>query len=129
MIGENAEAIDRTEYVATVLKLYLELPETPSRAGPHDRERANELHGRRIPLTLVESALLLGSLRRLGRPPESPRLSPIRSLAYFLPVVEELIANPFPDGYLEYLRHKMRKMGTQNVNAQTGTGLKNSGFS
>lgn len=46
---------------------------------------------------------------------ESPRLSPIRSLAYFTPVVEELTANPLPDGYLEYLRYKMRKMGAQDV--------------
>jgi hypothetical protein len=129
MIGENAEAIDRADYVATVLRLYLELPETPLKAGLHDRERANELHGRRIPLTAIESALLLGSLRRLGRPPESPRLSPIRSLAYFMPVVEELTANPLPDGYLEYLRYKMRKMGSQNLEAHTGTSSKNSGFS
>lgn len=129
MTDENAEAVDRTEYVATVLRLYLELPETPSRAGPHDRERANEFHRRRVPLNLIESALLLGSLRRLGRPPESPRLSPIRSLAYFTPVVEELTANPLPDGYLEYLRHKMRKMGAQDVKGQTGIGPKNSAFS
>lgn len=128
MTDENAEAVDRTEYVATVLRLYLELPETPSRAGLHDRERANEFHSRRVPLTLIESALLLGSLRRLGRPPESPRLSPIRSLAYFVPVVEELNANPLPDGYLEYLRYKMRKVGVQDVKGQTGTGPKNIAF-
>jgi hypothetical protein len=129
MTDETAEAIDRTEYVATVLRLYLELPETPSRAGPHDRERANDFHSRQVPLTLIESALLLGSLRRLGRPPESPRLSPIRSLAYFTPVVEELTANPLPEGYLEYLRYKMRKTGAQDIKEQTGTGSKNSAFS
>jgi hypothetical protein len=129
VIHGNVEVADRNDYVATVLRLYLELPETPARASSHDRERAAELHGRRIPLPLVESALLLGSLRRLGRPPESPRLSPIRSLAYFLPVVEELTANPLPDGYLEYLRHKIRKMGEQNIKAQTGPSSKKSAFS
>jgi len=129
MIEENSQK-DCDEYLAAVLELYLELPETPSRAGWHDRERVSELHRRRVPLTLVESAFLLGSLRRLGRPPESPRLSPIRSLAYFMPVVEELLANPFPDGYLEYLRYKIRKLGADQIKLpRTGTCSKKSGSS
>ena len=45
-----------------------------------------------------------GSLRRLIRPADSPRLSPIRSLAYFRPVIEELRAHPAPESYLDYLR-------------------------
>jgi hypothetical protein len=32
----------------------------------------------------------------------------IRSLAYFEPVIEELLEQPVPDGYLHYLRHKLR---------------------
>jgi hypothetical protein len=40
-----------------------------------------------------------------------PPLAPIRSLAYFLPVVEELTENPVDAGYLDYLRHKMRIHG------------------
>jgi transposase len=55
---------------------------------------------RRVPLTLIESALLLASLRRLLRPADSPPLSLIRSLAYFQPVIEELLYNPVPDSYL-----------------------------
>ena len=129
MISENTDVMDGNDYIAAVLKLYLELPETPLRAGPQDRGRANEFLERRVPLTLIESAFLLGSLRRLIRSPESPRLSPIRSLAYFIPVVEELTANPLPDGYLEYLRHKMRRVGAQKVKGQTGAGSKNSVFS
>ncbi len=120
----NADkAVDRSEYLATVLSMYLEMPETPLRAGPNDRERAGDLYQRYVPLTIVESAFLLGSLRRLGRPPQSPRLSPIRSLAYFMPVIEELLANPFPEGYLDYLRHKLRKLTAQSPQSdQTGRG-------
>jgi len=62
-----------------------------------------------VPSTLVESALLLGSLRRLMRPPHVPPLPPVRSLAYFLPIIAELQQQPLPDGYLEYLRLKLRK--------------------
>ena len=34
-------------------------------------------------------------------------LPPIRSLAYFRPVIDELQANPLPDAYLDYLRLKL----------------------
>jgi hypothetical protein len=104
---------DGNEYLAAVLKLYLELPETPSRAGPHDRRSAAELHARGIELATVESALLLASLRRLSRPPDMPPLSPIRSLAYFSPVIQEILDNPIPDGYLEYLRRKARLLDSR----------------
>jgi hypothetical protein len=119
------KGVDGSEYLATVLRIYLEMPETPLRAGPSDRERAGDLYQRQVSLTIIESAFLLGSLRRLGRPPQSPRLSPIRSLAYFMPVIEELLANPFPEGYLDYLRHKLRKLSAQTPQSDhTGTGPK-----
>ena len=62
-----------------------------------------------MPLRVVETALLLGSLRRLIRPADAPRLSPIRSLAYFRPVIDELRSHPAPEGYLDYLRLKLRR--------------------
>jgi hypothetical protein len=37
-------------------------------------------------------------------------LPPIRSLAYFQPVIEELLTHPMPDNYLEYLRIKLRRI-------------------
>src|SRR5579863_7657283 len=47
-------------------------------------------------------------LRRNTRPAEVPPLPRIRSLAYFQPVIEELLENPVPEGYLQYLRFKVR---------------------
>src|ERR1700732_1855206 len=82
---------DLDQYVQTVLTLYLELPETPWRATPQDQRHARQLQQRGVPLMLIESALLLASLRRLLRPPGSLPLSPIRSFAYFQPVIEELL--------------------------------------
>jgi len=99
---------DGNEYLSAVLKLYLDLPETPSRAGLHDRKSAAALHARGIKLVTVESALLLASLRRLDRPPNMAPLSPIHSLAYFLPVIQELLDNPVSDDYRDYLRMKVR---------------------
>jgi hypothetical protein len=102
-------------YVQTVLTLYLELPETPLRATPQDQMQAHQLQQRGVPLMLIESALLLASLRRLLRPTGSLPLSPIRSFAYFQPVIEELLHNPVPDSYVEYLRHQMKPFAGEKI--------------
>jgi hypothetical protein len=96
-----------TEYLSTALKLYLEIPDTPSKANPYDKKCAVELYMRGVKLTTIESALLLASLRRLNRPPNLPPLSPIRSLAYFFPVIQEILEHPIPVDYLAYLRRKV----------------------
>lgn len=108
------------EYLAAVLELYLQLPETPSRTGPHDTRSAAVLLARGISLATIEAAFLLASLRRLGRSPDMPKLAPIRSLAYFFPVIQELLDNPLPDGYLEYMRRKIRSFGRELKNTKTG---------
>ncbi len=99
---------DAADYITAVLTLYLGLPETPLRASALDRRHARQLHDRSVSLRVIESAFLLASLRRLVRPADLPPLSPIRSLAYFQPVIEELLANPAPDNYLDYLRLKLQ---------------------
>ena len=97
-------------YVTAVLLLYLELPDTPSRPSAADQSLARKLHKDAVALPLVESALLLGSLRRLERPAERPPLPRVRSLAYFLPVIAEMQQIPPLHGYLDYLRLKFRNM-------------------
>jgi hypothetical protein len=54
--------------------------------------------------------LLLGTLRRLTRTTDLPPVPKIRSLAYFLPVIDELRLQPLPDGYFDYLRLKLRNL-------------------
>jgi len=95
-------------YVAAVLTLYVDLPDTPLRANAQDQWLARKLQEHAVPLPLIESAFLLASLRRLLRPADLPPLPPIRSLAYFQPVITELQQNPLPEGYLDYLRLKLR---------------------
>ena len=97
-------------YVSSVLTLYVDLPDTPLRTNVQDQRTARSWFERRIPLSLVETALLLGSLRRLCRPADVPPLSRIRSLAYFQPVIDELLNSPAPAGYLPYLRFKLRSV-------------------
>ncbi|MGH9612436.1 MAG: hypothetical protein ACRD4P_05090 [Bryobacteraceae bacterium] len=104
---------DAAAYVAAVVMAYIELPETPLSASLPDHRQARRLHDRGIPLRIVESALLLGSLRRLVRPADLPPLPPIRSLAYFQPVIDELLTHPMPDQYLDYLRLKLNRIAAR----------------
>lgn len=97
-------------YVAVVLMLYVDLPDTPLKPSARDRWLAGQLRDQGVPVELVESALLLASLRRLMRSADLPPLPPIRSLAYFQPVITELQQQPLPSGYLDYLRSKLRKV-------------------
>ena len=103
---------DPASYVAAVLSVYRNLPDTPLRPSAADQSLATLFFEQSIPCSLVESALLLGSLRRLIRPPNAPPLTPIRSLAYFRPVVEELRSHPLPEGYATYLRLKLYRVAS-----------------
>lgn len=97
---------DSKDYVRTVLDMYLRTPNTvPPRTT--DRRLAVELFARCVPLTTIEAALLLATARRLCHSPNRPSLPAIRSLAYFLPVIEEILKQPLPPNYVHYLRHKI----------------------
>ena len=100
-------------YVSSVLTLYVDLPDTPLRANTQDQRQARSWFDRGVPLAVVETALFLASLRCMSRPLDVPPLSQIRSLAYFQPAIEELLENPAPDGYLPYLRFKLRSIVDQ----------------
>ena len=97
-------------YVSSVLMLYVDLPDTPLRTNTQDQRQARSWFDRRVPLAVVETALLLACLRRNTRPADMPPLPRIRSLAYFQPVIEELLESPVPDSYLQYLRSKLRSI-------------------
>src|SRR6266581_4191902 len=95
-----------------------QLPGSRKRTGSHGTPEEKMKHiltdsltpyvGKVLSLDLIEAAFLLGSLRRLLRPPGALPLSPIRSLAYFQPVIDELLACPLSDNYVGYLRTKMK---------------------
>lgn len=98
---------DCQHYVETLLTLYRKLPDTPNRHSRYDRHLAVQLHQRQVPLALIEAAFLLATARRQLRDPSYPPLSPIRSLHYFLPLIDELLDQPLTPNYLAYLRHKL----------------------
>jgi len=100
---------DLETYRQMLLDLYLRLPDTPRRLSRHDLRLAQQLWERQISLTTVEAAFLLASLRRAARRPDAIPLTPVRSLHYFLPVIEELLHTPlrYGEAYLTYLRRQV----------------------
>src|SRR5262249_19883114 len=107
---------DGPAYGAAVLLFYVDLPDTLLQSSARDHWLARRFHEQGIPVSLVESALLLATLRRLIRPAGLPPLPPIRSFAYFQPVIEELQQQPLPEGYLDYLRLKLQQATKQAAN-------------
>jgi hypothetical protein len=101
--------VTQQDYICAVLDFYRGLPQTAARRrpSPADRRLAAELFERHIPLSTLQAACCLALTRRTSRPPEAPPLQPIRSLAYFLPVLEEVINEPLPPGYVRYLLDKL----------------------
>ena len=97
------------EYVRQVLDAYRKTPGTIGTARRPDRLLAAQLHQRGVPLMAVENALVLASARRLIRPAASPPLRTIRSLAYFLPVIDEVLNLPVNPDYFHYLRRKIER--------------------
>jgi hypothetical protein len=98
---------DLSAYRQTILDLYLRLPDTPRRLSRHDLRLVRQLWDRNVTLEVIEAALLLASARRAARPPDAMPLGPVRSLHYFLPLIEELLAQPVPESYVAYLRSKL----------------------
>ena len=95
-------------YVAAVRQLYLRLPHTSGRFSRSDRRLAEHLYQRAVSFDALRSALLLATARRLCRNPANAPLPPVRSLHYFLSVLDEVLHQPLPSsGYLQYLESKI----------------------
>ena len=105
--------MDQPEYIRRVLEAYCHTPGTTGTIHRPDRAAAAQLYERGVPLTAVENAFVLAATRRLIRPAEAPPLGTIRSLAYFLPVIEEVLRLTVHPAYFDYLRHRLNALPTR----------------
>ncbi len=101
-------------YVRTVLDAYRRTTATTGHVRASDRRLAEQLHRRGVPLDTVTGALLLATARRLARPSDAAPLGPVRSLAYFLPVIDELIAAPLAPEYRAHLAAAVGRLPRQS---------------
>jgi hypothetical protein len=97
------------EYVQRVLAAYRSTPGTTGTIRRPDRILAGQLYERGVPLMVIEDALVLAAARRLMRPVASPPLNTVRSLAYFLPVIEEVSSLRVSPEYFQHLRQKIAR--------------------
>ena len=103
----------RKNYVQQLLDRFRRTPGTCGRIRRQDRRLAAQLHQRGVPSAVVTAAFALAASRRHRREPGLPPLPPIRSLHYFLPVIEELLAGPLDAAYLRSLEGKLESTEDQ----------------
>lgn len=108
-------------YSEAVLDRYLWLPGTPTRTSRNDRRLARTLYERGIPLRVVLAALLLGAARRSFRAYDAPPLPPVRTLHFFLAIVEEMLEQPPTADYLEYLERKLLPLADAKASQLTSS--------
>ena len=105
--------IDQRDYVRRLLEAYRATPGTSGAVHRADRLLAAQLHERGVPLEAVENAFVLAATRRMIRPANAAPLGTIRSLAYFSPVIEEVLQLQVSQEYFQYLRHKLQRAAQQ----------------
>ncbi len=102
--------MEQPDYVRRVLEAYRATPGTSGAVRRPDRLLAIQLHERGVSIEAVENALILAATRRMTRPADAPPLGTIRSLAYFSPVIEEVLQLEVSPAYFRYLRNRMTRV-------------------
>ena len=97
------------EFIRRVLEAYRKTPGTMGPVRRTDRVLATQLYQRGVSVSVIENAFVLAATRRLMRPANATPLSSIRSLAYFLPAIEEVLDLRVSPDYFQYLRHKLER--------------------
>ena len=104
--------MEQRDYVRRLLDAYRATPGTCGIVRRPDCLLAAQLHQRGVPLEAVENALTLAAARRLARPTDAPPLGIIRSLAYFSPVIEEVLRLQVGPEYFRHLRKRIGQFTT-----------------
>ncbi len=102
--------MDRAEYVRRVLDAYRSTSGVAYVVRRADRVLAAEFFDRGVGLETIKNAFVLAVSRRLARPERVPPLGTIRSLAYFSPVIDEVLESKVSPQYFDYLRHRLRSV-------------------
>jgi len=101
---------DPQEYIRQVLEAYRTTPGTMGTVRRADRMLAAQLYQRGVAVSVIENAFVLAASRRLIRPADALPLGTIRSLAYFVPVIEEVLELRVSPDYFQYLRYKLARI-------------------
>ena len=100
------------EYICQILEEYRKTPGTAGTVRRPDRMLAAQLYQRGVSVSVIENAFVLAAARRLMRPAHAPPLRTIRSLAYFLPVIEEVLGMRVSPEYFQHVRRKLERIAS-----------------
>ena len=98
--GQSAERA----YVDRVRRLFAGASCVQGTFTPSDARLAAAWHARGIAIETVRRAWLLGCTRKSFSLIDRPSAAPIRSLRYFAPLLEEVLAEDFPPDYWAHLQ-------------------------
>jgi hypothetical protein len=104
------EGRGQEEYIRQVLAAYRKTPGTMGTVRRADRMLAAQLYQRGVAVAVIENAFVLAAARRLMRPVDATPLGTIRSLAYFLPVIEEVLDMRISPDYFQHVRRKLEQI-------------------
>lgn len=116
--------VTQKDYVDAVLDTYISLPDTPNRTRRDDRYLAITWYRQGIMLFQAEAAMLMATARRTCREPDAQPLEPIRSLRYFVPLIEEIQHSGVDESYLRYLEQKLSSVLETCASAEPTTASK-----
>jgi hypothetical protein len=109
----DGRRLEQEDYVRRLLEAYRATPGTSGAVHRPDRVLAAQLYGRGVPLPMVENAFILAAARRIIRSGAAAPLTTVRSLAYFLPVIEEVLQLNVGQEYFQHLRHRLQRAATE----------------
>jgi hypothetical protein len=122
------ESAEQQVYVNSIRENFLRIGCTSGHFGASDMVSALKMYQRGIPLTVIEDAILMGACRKYSSWLEGQALEPIQSFSYFLSLIEEIQEKPFPPGYSENLRRKVKQLTRAwTESAKTTTTIPNDG--
>jgi hypothetical protein len=103
------QAMEQREYVRRVLEAYRSTPGTAGVVRRADRLFAVRLYDEGVSLATVENAFILAAARRSARAADAPPLRTIRLLAYFAPVIGEVLQLKAGTEYFQHLRNRLQR--------------------
>lgn len=121
---ERSSRVRQADYMEAIRDIYVALPITARRLRHNEVKLAQQLYHEGVASVHVEAALLVETARRvLGNKPHP--IQSIRSLHDIVPIIEQARGCKVNEGYVHYLRHKLRQVlehkGTASAKARTRT--------
>ena len=98
----------RKHYLAELLRLYIEAPDTPSRPSRRDWTLAGHLYRQGVRLDHLAHAIRLATLRR--RFGQQSQHQAIHSLAYYRTVLHRLTDDELDIAYVSYVQRRYQRL-------------------